>query len=225
MAMRMMGHRAVWIVGVLLLAGVARADVTITRKPPVVEHKTFDPAHRPTDMPPLSGNEAAVTQSMFECQVAVDYQIVSRKPADGGWVTAIKLDGVRMTLTMKVVIWLPEHAPAQLKAHEEGHREIDERAYGDADRTARQIGQAMDGQTITGEGATSQASEKQATDSAAAMLCRSYIERVAKRAARIGDRYDQITAHGTRAQPPQEEAIRQAFARDEEAPTTGQSHR
>ena len=205
----------------LLLPAGVRADVTINRRPATVEHKTFDPAHRPADMPPLTGNEAAVTQSSFECQVAVDYQVVSRNPANGGCTTSIQFHGVRMTLRMKVIVWLPEQAPAKLKAHEEGHRQIDERAYQDADRAARQIARAMDGQTISGEGATCAAAEKQATNTAAGKLCRLYIERVAKRAARISEIYDQITAHGTRG-PAEKEAIRQAFEKEQkdETPAT-----
>jgi hypothetical protein len=217
--MRTTGRGLGWIAGVLLLAAGVRADVAITRRPAVVEHKTFDPAHRPADMPPLSGDEAAVTQSSFECQVAVDYEVVSRNPANGRCTTSIRFHGVRMTLRMKVVVWLPEHAPAKLKAHEEGHRQIDERAYKDADRAARQIAQAMDGQIISGEGATCAAAEKQATNSAAGKLCRLYIERVAKRAARISDIYDQITAHGTRG-PAEDEAIRQAFEQEQKDATS-----
>lgn len=209
----------------MLLVGSARADVTITRKVAVVERKAFDPAHPPAEMPPLNGNEAAVTQSRFECQVAVNYQVMSQRPQDGEWITALRLQGVRMTLLMKVVIWLPQRAPAQLESHEDGHLEIDQRVYADADNVARQIARAMDGQTVEGQGPTTQASEKNATDNAAAKLCRLYIEQVAKRAARIGQSYDQITAHGTRTRPPQEEAIQQAFAQEEkESPATERSH-
>ena len=215
-----MDHRvAAWIGSILLFTAAAGAEVTITRAPAVVEHKTFNPANRPADMPPLRGSEAAVTQSSFECQVEVNYEVVARKPADGRCAASIKLQGVHMTLRMKIVVWLPEHAPEKLKAHEEGHRQIDQSVYHDADRAARQIAQAMDGQTITEEGPTCAAAEKQATDTAAGKLCRLYIDRVGKRAARISDFYDQITAHGTRAKPEEDEAIRQAFARDAQATT------
>ena len=201
---------------VLVLAVQAHADVRITRERPMVQHKTFDPAHRPADMPPLKGNEAAVTQSTFECRVAVNYEVLSRKPEGGRCTASIRLEGVQMTLQLKIVIWLPERAPAKLKAHEEGHRQIDQRVYEGAEQIARQIARAIDGQTITGEGDTCDAAEKQATQVASGKLCRLYIEKVAKPASRISDIYDRITAHGTRADPAEEEAIRQAFAQEQQ---------
>ena len=211
-----------WIASVLLLAAAASADVKITREPAAVEHKTFDPAHRPADMPPLKGNEAAVTQSTFECQVGVNYEVVSRKPEGGRCATSIRLEGVRMTIHLKIVIWLPQGSPAKLKAHEEGHRQIDQRVYDGAESIARQIARAIDGQTVTGEADTCDTAEKEATKVAAGKLCRLYIEKVAKPASRISDTYDQITAHGTRAEPAEEEAIRQSFAAEQEesAPAT-----
>ena len=211
--MRVVERGIAVVAGIMaLLTSVAAADVKIMRQLPVVERRTFDPAHRPADMPPLKGNEAAVTQSTFECGVGVNYQVVSRKPEGEHCATSIRLQDVQMTIRLRIVIWLPEGAAAKLKAHEEGHRQIDERVYQGAEQIARQVARAIDGQTITGEGDTCTAAEKQATDTAAGKLCRLYIEKVAKPASRISDEYDRITAHGTRADPGEEEAIRQAFA-------------
>lgn len=217
-------RRAVLPLAMLLLAAsAARAAVTIIREPAVVEGKTFDPAHRPADMPPLNGNEAAVTQSKFECRAGISYELVSRREENGRCTTTIRVDSVQMTLQLKIVIWLPQGAPRQLVAHEEGHRQIDQRVYDGTEPIAREIATALDGKTVSGQGDTCQAAQQQATDSISGKLCRRYIRRVATPADQVSAAYDRITAHGTRAQPAVEEAIRQAFAAEhpKTAPTAG----
>ena len=51
------------LVAFALLGAMRAVAVTVDRKPAVIERKKFDPAHHPSDMPALAGNESAVTQS------------------------------------------------------------------------------------------------------------------------------------------------------------------
>lgn len=200
------------------------ADVTVDKKPPVVMRRPFDPAHPPAEMPPMQPGEAAVTQSQFDCSINLTYTVIGRKTtATGQCTTSLQVKGVAVNLELKTTVWLPTAAPAKLAAHEEGHRQIDERIYADADKAAREIGTALDGEVLEGEGADCAAAESSATRSAADRLCRDYLRRVAGRAGRVGEIYDQITAHGTRAKPAEREAIQQAFAREAEQNKGSQS--
>ncbi|HEY2585153.1 MAG TPA: hypothetical protein VGI81_05255 [Tepidisphaeraceae bacterium] len=202
--------------GLLALgATFTRADVTVDRQPTVVERRTFDPAHRPADMPPLQGNEAAVTESKFDCKVGMDYRVLDHNRRPDGCAATLQIRGIHIELQLKVLIWLPEHAPAKLVAHEEGHRRIAERVYAQAEQAARAIARPIDGKRVTGDGADCAAAEKRATESTADGFCKECLRQTATTAGRVGDVYDDLTAHGTRAEPAEDEAIRQAFQKVE----------
>jgi len=202
------------ICATLLGASQAGADVTVDRKPAVIERKTFDPSHHPSGMPALEGNENAVTQSHFECGVTLNYQVLGRKKQQGSCKTDLKVRDVGVTLQLQIVIWLPEGATPKLLAHEEGHRQITERVYERAEKIARQIAQALDGQTISGDGTDCGGAEKQAMQTAASQFCRAYLEQTARPSAHLSEIYDNLTAHGTRLEPTEDDAIRQAFDRN-----------
>ncbi|HSU68417.1 MAG TPA: hypothetical protein VLJ39_16175 [Tepidisphaeraceae bacterium] len=197
----------------LFVVTAASADVTIDRKPPVVEHRTFDPAHPPADMPPLNANEAAITQTDFECGAAVAYQVMDRKPGAHDCETTIQVRSVTVTLQLRIVIWLPRQATPKLGAHEEGHRRIAERVYEGAEPIARKAAAKLDGATLRGQATDCQAAEKQSVNRAADQINQSYLDQTAKPASRINDIYDDLTGHGTKAEPAEDEAIRQAFER------------
>src|SRR5205807_9265441 len=136
------------------------------KKPAVVEHRTFDPAHPPADMPALKANEAAVTQALFNCAVESSYRIDDRRRHDGRCSVSATITSVKMTVELKIVIWLPRNATEKLKAHEEGHRRINEQIYGDAERIARTVTQRLDGKQIAAEGEDCSKAEKQAVEAA-----------------------------------------------------------
>ena len=208
-----------WLVASTSFTGLARGDVKVDRKPMVVERRTFDPAHPPADMPPLKGNEAAVTESKFDCRVAMKYELVGHKQSAGGCVTTLKVQHVEATLQLDVIIWLPTGATAKLTAHEEGHCRIAEQIYNGAEGIARNAGAALDGKTVTGQGGDCPAADKQATDSSARQFCQEYLKRTVEVTGQVGETYDELTAHGTRAKPAEDEAIRQAFQK-----VTGKAH-
>lgn len=192
---------------------IAFAEATIDRKPPHVERRTFDPGHPPADMPPLQGGEAAFTESKFDCQVGMKYQVVGHKRGPDGCITTLNVQSIQATLQLDVIIWLPKGAAPKLVAHEEGHRRIAEQVYGDAQRVARTVAGTIDGKTVTGQGDDCAAADKKATDSSARQFCTEYLKRTSDIARQVGDIYDELTAHGTRAEPGEDEAIRQAFKR------------
>lgn len=162
-------------------------------------------------MPPLKDDESAVTESRYECNVTLSYQVMSRKELGDSCTTLLKVRGVDVKLQLRIVIWIPDGATAKLSAHEEGHRQIAERVYEAAEEIARQIAATLDGKTIRGEGADCAEAEKRATADAADHFCKSYLDETARPSTRVNEIYDDLTAHGTRTDPVEDEAIRQAF--------------
>ena len=92
---------------VMCLLRVAAGEVTITHVDAVIEHYMFDPSNPPEDMPKLSGNEAAVTESFFAVDLRVGGTVSEQQKTNSGCRTSIKVDTVQMTLRLRVRVWLP----------------------------------------------------------------------------------------------------------------------
>jgi hypothetical protein len=199
--------------------------ISIERSPSTVERITFNLKSRPADMPPLKGPEAALTQYHFDCAVNLKFDVTDRTELSDGRIrvtAAVKRLRVRLTLANR--IYLPDNANTPLRAHEEGHRQINEQVYDEsAEAAARELAEEVMARTWTAEGADEDSAGKAATDVAVLHLCNAYLERVAGRASRVGDIYDRITQHGKR--PIQvARAIKLAFEQDARGgPTTRQS--
>jgi len=194
---------------------VSRRDtVTIKRQPPTVEQKTFDPADPPKEMPHLNRGEAAVTESAFQCGVSTTYRVVERHPQDGKCESVLKIDGMELTLQLRITIWLPNNAPQKLADHEEGHRRMAEQIYRQsAEAAARAAAGKLDGRQIRGSGPDCDAAATAALNDASTWLCQEYLNQVGGMASRLGDIYDEITAHGTKISPAEDEAITESFDR------------
>jgi hypothetical protein len=204
------------LVPLLIVLGIAAhctADVTIDRGTPVIEHRTFDPKHPPSDMPKLNPNEAAVTQSFFGAESRVGGQVIDQKDAGNGKATAsIKIDSIQMTLKLRVTVWLPTNAVPKTVNHEEGHRKISEYYYKDAEKIAKAQADALIGKTVSGTGSTPESAGDNALKRAAEELGEKYLGQTDTPCAKAQDIYDQITAHGTN--PVKEErAMKEAIAR------------
>jgi hypothetical protein len=214
------------VIGVACAVGAlapfsADGQVTVDRKPPVVERRTFDPHTPPAEMPPLNPKEAAITQSQFDCSADVDYKVIDHKSEDGICHTSIRVEAMHVTLNLKVILWLPAGAPTKLVAHEEGHRQIAAQVLEQSDDAAREIATGLIGLTFTKSAADCEAAEQRAAQAAADEFCQQYLHRIGARAGRINDAYDQFTGHGTRSEPTEEEAIRQAFACEQRGLSAG----
>jgi hypothetical protein len=116
-------------------------------------------------------------------------------------------------------IYIPRGANPKIRAHEEGHRIINERAYEDAKSAARAAAMEVLTQSWTGSGDTPDAAGKDATDKAVQALCDGYLSRTATVASRVGDIYDQLTRHGTNTRLKESDAVEQAFVKYKQDPT------
>jgi hypothetical protein len=202
----------------LSLPRLAAAEVTIDRTDAVIEHRTFDPASPPAEMPKLGGDEAAVTESYFSAEAIVGGSVTDQQDSASGSRSSIKVDTVRMTLRLRVTVWLPTNAVPKIVNHEEGHRAIAEYFYRSADAAARRLAEELIGQTVSGIAKTSDSAGQIATKQAAEALGGRYLGQVDLPCGKAQELYDQITEHGTNAVK-EEKAIKQAIAKTQLADT------
>jgi hypothetical protein len=164
-------------------------------------------------MPKLDPGEAALCQMNFNCEVRVKYEVLEQDRSGAGATAAARVRRIHMTLTLHNKIYIPRGGSAKIRAHEEGHRIINERAFEDAERVARAAAMDVLTQTWRGTGADATAAAKAATDVAVKRLCDEYLAGTADKATRIGQIYDELTSHGRNTKLTEADAIRQATAR------------
>jgi len=187
-------------------AATATAEVKVTPTPASVSRKTFDPKHPPADMPPLTRDEAAVTQSKFACGVKLDVEISQT----GDEKPVARIAGVDTTLRLDIVEWLPKDATAKIRAHEEGHRQISEMYYAPAEQVARDLAAKYVGKTLDIPG-TDEKQTQPIIQRAANQFCQEYLGKIEVPSQAAQEKYDQLTEHG-RNKLNEKEAIRRATA-------------
>ncbi len=189
---------------VLTLAAHSSADVTIKQAPVAASTRNFDPKHPPDDMPALRPDEAAVTESKYACGVQIEVEII---PRDNDKAT-LKITGVTADLKLDVVIWLPDNAPAKIKAHENGHRQIAEQFYKNGDDIAKKIGEKYIGKQVAVDSAD-QKDTRPVIQRLANEFCGEYLGQTEVPSEKVQQKYDDLTDHG-RNKLPEKDAIKRA---------------
>ena len=182
----------------------AAADVKITHTPATVKKRTFDPKNPPREMPPLTREEAAVTQSKFACAVKLEVEI---SQAAGKKPTA-RIASVEATLKLDVILWLPQGATAKIRAHEDGHRQISEIFYARGEQVARELAQKYVGKTLDVPG-IDPAQTQPIIQRAANEFCEQYLGKIEVPSQVAQEKYDALTEHG-RNKMSEKEAIEKA---------------
>ena len=186
----------------------------IETKRPEVEKKTFDPRKPPVGLEP---GEAGVTVCDFSCEPEFDIHgdPVAKKSEEDCSVT-ITVSVASVMLDLNITEWLPESAPAQLKGHEEGHADICEKAYQDAEKAAKEAAKQFGKKTFTGKGKNCEAAMKNAQDQAIKEFCDDYGAMSRTVAQRVSTIYDQLTDHGKNKEPEPKKAVERAFEKDKQ---------
>jgi hypothetical protein len=201
-------------------AAITPADaVTITHDAPVVDRVMFNRASPPDAMPKLKPGEAALTRSSFECRAGVSYENLSQQQIGDHWHVVAKIHRVNVETRLTDTIYLPMMAPVLLRAHEEGHREMNERIYKEGEAAAHSAGLEIMSHNWEADGPDPDSAGKAATDMAVQQMCKAYLAKTADRASRLGDIYDRFTDHG-RNQLYVANAIRLSFLEEQHMPTT-----
>ena len=144
------------LLGLLVFGWVVRRDFssrrlpaveaipTVDKRPVAFAKHEFDPSSPPADMPPLSPGENAECDSNFLSNASVRGE---SRQTDATHAT-VTITQIKMTLQLKINIWVPSGANQHLIEHEEGHRQISEYYYQTADQLAERIAATYLGRQI-----------------------------------------------------------------------------
>jgi hypothetical protein len=214
-------YRKLTLVALLLPAFAFAADepVTIDRKAPTTQTRTFDPKSPPPDVH-LNGDEAAYTRSAFLCSAVVAYRVTAQK-SDGPRSSAtVQIESVKVELTLDNTLFLPKNATKKLIAHEQGHRQIAETIYqSGAEEAARRLASPLVGRTFTATGPDPDAAAAAASQAVMQKLCDDFMKTVPSRSATVNAIFDKLTDHG-RNKLGEAEAIRRSFEQADGKPAT-----
>jgi hypothetical protein len=139
-----------WLLGVVpLIVSTAsvqaeQPQVEIVKMPAQVGTRYFDPKRPPPDRPPLTGPEEAVCAGDFLSDASVGAQA---QMTDATHAKAT-INQIKVTLQLNITIWLPNNPHKWTVEHEEGHRQISEYYYRNAEAVARRAAQPHLGKTV-----------------------------------------------------------------------------
>jgi hypothetical protein len=157
--------------------------------------------------------ESAVTVYGFGVETDLQYTYAEAPRgggggAGGGLVTMdFRMERVTLKLSMTITEWLPEGASEQLKAHEEGHRQIAEIFYADAEKAARKVASRVAGKWVSGEGNDISTAGRAAVEKVNKSLCDDFLKEVADPCQRAQEAFDRMTDHGRKEKPTAKEAV------------------
>lgn len=163
--------------------------MTINKQPVNFASRNFDPAHPPSDMPPLTEGEYAACVSDFLSNATVAGQT---RQTDATHVT-LTVTHIKMDLQLNIAIWLPNEATQHVTEHEEGHRQIAEYYYQSADKLAEQIATTYLGRQVDIAGTDLQAESSKFLQQTAAAITADYSRELNPAPAQL--LYDSITDH------------------------------
>ena len=161
----------------------------ISKQPIVVANRTFDLAAPPADMPPLAAGENAECDSDFEANASVGGE-TRLSDATHGIVTVTQIN---VPLQLNITIWLPAEVTQHVVEHEEGHREISESYYQNADKHAERIAATYVGKQVDITGTDLNAESNKVLQKMATEITEEYNKELNPEPAQL--LYDTITDH------------------------------
>jgi hypothetical protein len=194
---------------VLLSAGMSsvradQAQVTITKMPVIAGTQTFDPRRPPRGRPPLTPPEEAVCASDFLSDASVGGQAEQTDATHG----KLTINRIKVTLQLNITIWVPTNPPKTTVDHEDGHRQISEYYYKNAEAIARRITEPYIGKVIDISGRDLRKAVSAALQQAGAEITNEYNRQMPVETTQA--RYDLITEH-SRKDIPVPDAVAQAI--------------
>jgi hypothetical protein len=201
------------LVGLLLLCGAAaRDDLEIDVREPTVTRRDFDPANPPEDLPPMNRGEKAWCS--YNYKIATNFRYSVRKI--GSRQAEVQVRSITVTTDLAITLWLPHGAPRKLVAHEQGHQRICEMIYADAESIARAAAEPYLGRRVRVKGRDVDEAAREAIDDLMDELKNEYLKHTSGVTGRVQDTYDELTDHGRKLRPTEDEAIEKAFEKEAE---------
>ena len=199
-----------WVIGVIpLIVSTAsvRAEqpqVEVVKMPAQIGTRYFDPKRPPRDRPPLTGIEEAVCAGDFLSDAAVGSQA---QMTDATHAKAT-INKIKVTLQLNITIWLPNNPQKWTVEHEEGHRQISEYYYQNAEAVARRVAAPYIGKTFDISGNDLRRALSAAIGKIAEEITNEYNRHMPVETTQA--RYDTITDHSQK-DIPVPEAVAQAL--------------
>jgi hypothetical protein len=198
-----------WIVLLGLVIGmpVVHADqsqVEIVKVPVQVGTRYFDPKRPPRDRPPLRGPEEAVCAGDFLSDASVGAQAMQTDATHA----KATINRIKMTIQLDMTIWLPNNPQKWTVEHEEGHRQISEYYYQNAEVVARRVAESYIGKTVDISGRDLRKALSAAVGKIAEEITNEYNRQMPVETTQA--RYDEITEH-SRKDIPVPDAVAQAL--------------
>lgn len=179
-------------------------QVEIVKMPAQVGTRYFDPKRPPRDRPPLTGQEEAVCAGDFlsDAAVGVQAQVTDATHAKA------TINRVKVTLQLNITTWLPNNPQKWTVEHEEGHRQISEYYYQNAEVIARRVAEPYIGRTFDVSGKDLRQILSAAVRKLAGEITAEYYRQMPVETTQA--RYDDITEH-SRKEIPVPDAVAQAL--------------
>jgi hypothetical protein len=175
----------------------AAAAVVVRCASPVIDYSYYDTAHPrpPSDLPGSARSDdfAAATYRQFGCQP--DFSVRSIQKRAGGQFH-VEFETVTIFLNLSVSITLPDNPSPLLRAHEEGHRSINEHFYACGEQAARRIGDLLGARGVDVRAKDSEAAKRIALSTAQKTVREEYRKCITDPAGLANQHYDQLTNHG-----------------------------
>ena len=181
-----------------------QAQVEVVKMPAQVGTRYFDPKRPPRDRPPLTGPEEAVCAGDFLSDASVGAQA---QMTDATHAKAT-INRVKVTLQLNITVWLPNNPQKWTVEHEEGHRQISEYYYRNAEVIARRVAEPYIGKTVDIGGPNLRRALSAAVGKIAEEITSEYNRQMPVETTQ--DRFDTITEH-SRKEIPVPDAVAQAL--------------
>jgi hypothetical protein len=165
------------------------AGPVISKQPVNFATRTFDPASPPSDMPPLTVGENAECVSDFISNANVAGQTLRRDATHA----TVTVSSIKVALQLNIIIWVPAGVTPHVVEHEEGHRQISEYYYQNADKVAGRVAAAYMGKQVEVTGADLNAESIKALQQMGAEITEEYDRELNPEPTQL--LYDSITDH------------------------------
>jgi hypothetical protein len=161
----------------------------IEKQPVVFSIRSFDPVAPAADMPPLGEGEEAECDSNFISDANVSGGM---QKIDATYAT-VTVTQVKVTLQLKITIWVPDGSTQHVIEHEQGHRQISEHSYQFADKIAAEIAAPYIGRQIAISGSDLNAEFRNALLQVSKQITAEYNDKLSPGPAQ--QRYEDLTDH------------------------------
>ncbi len=194
-------ERAVYLLSLSLLAGIAlitldacsQSPVVIEKSSPQIKTVYFDKGVRPPEASPPEHNDCANTHWHYGFIPEVSIDQIARERVTEGEEVSFRIKKINIKLNLEITMWLPEKPTEDCLEHEKGHAAICVDDYKNAETIARDAAMPLIGKELVARGADYKTTIKQALTEVNQEMARRYREETVDKANVTAGLYDKMT--------------------------------